>query len=162
VSNPGFIKPPPDLIPPRHDTGTQTQRAPQRKPQLPAFRPQTAHDAAPASPEREPRWRITLPTDAVVEVERVTLLGRNPVRFGQWAEAELIVIDDPARSVSKTHAAFEPAGQSLRVTDVHSTNGVYVTDPSGTESRVPAGDTVEVQGGSQIHLGSYTVNVSRA
>ncbi|MFF1572410.1 FHA domain-containing protein [Leifsonia sp. NPDC058292] len=160
----GFIVPPPNLIPPREDTGTETRRAPVRSRELPAFRPPAAAPAgeqAAGIPERRP-WRLTLPTGRTIPLTGTTLVGRNPVQFGPWTDAELIVVEDPAASVSKTHASFEPAEDAVRVTDAHSTNGVAVTAPDGSENELTPGVAAEVVDGSVVHLGRFAVRVQRA
>jgi hypothetical protein len=161
VDTSGFIVPPPDLIPPREDTGTETRRAPVRSSELPAFRPPTAAPVAAANPEQRP-WRLVLPTGRTVPLTDTLLVGRNPVHFGQWTDAELITVDDPAASVSKTHACFEPAGDAVRVTDAHSTNGVAVQAPDGSRRELTPGVGAEVTDGSVVHLGRFAVRVERA
>jgi hypothetical protein len=161
VDTPGFIVPPPDLIPPREDTGTETRRTPVRNTELPAFRPPTAAPSAVQTPEQRP-WRLVLPTGRTVPVTGALLVGRNPVHFGQWTDAELITVDDPAASVSKTHACFERSGDAVRVTDAHSTNGVAVQAPGGDQRELTPGVAAEVVDGSVVHLGRFAVRVERA
>lgn len=166
VDTPGFITPPPGLVPPRHDTGTQTERVtPQRSP-LPAFNPPppanpspapaptTAAFAAPAA-----AWLAVLPTGERVPIGDALLIGRNPVRFDAWQRAGLLPIDDPARSVSKTHAVLESAGAGIRVTDLHSTNGVSLVDAAGSVSGVAPGVPTPVPTGTAVLLGTYRVQL---
>ncbi|WP_431276956.1 FHA domain-containing protein [Leifsonia poae] len=157
----GFIVPPPNLIPPREDTGTETRRAPARSGELPPFLPPVAAPALTPSEPAARRWQLVLPSGRVVELTDTVLLGRNPVRFGQWGEAELIAVDDPAASVSKTHAAFEVIADTARVTDVHSTNGVSITAPDGVATTITPGAPAEVVDGSTVHLGRFAVRVQR-
>jgi hypothetical protein len=107
-------------------------------------------------------WRLVLPSGRAIPLTETVLLGRNPVHFGPWSGAELIAVDDPAASVSKTHAAFEVVGERVRVTDAHSTNGVSVTAPDGNEAALIAGTPVEVAEGSTVRLGRFAVRVVRA
>ncbi|WP_223690222.1 FHA domain-containing protein [Leifsonia poae] len=157
----GFIVPPPNLIPPREDTGTETRRAPARSGKLPVFRPPTAPDVMVGAQSREPRWRLVLPTGRFIPLDGTVLVGRNPVGFGPWGEAELITVDDPASSVSKTHAAFEPSSGSVRVTDVHSTNGIVVVAPGGAETELVPGIPADAANGAVVRLGRLVVRVER-
>ncbi|GAB3389626.1 hypothetical protein GCM10027568_12110 [Humibacter soli] len=155
VDTPGFITPPPGLIPPRENTGTHTERMPQRT-SLPTFNaPAPNEDQSPA-----PRtWLVVLPTGARVPVDGALLVGRNPVRFEPWTEASLLPVDDPARSVSKTHAVIETVGDGVRVTDLHSTNGVSATGPEGTSVALAPGEAFPVDAGAIVMLGSYRVQL---
>jgi hypothetical protein len=66
-----------------------------------------------------------------------TVVGRDPVAAG----AEVAVaLDDPSRSLSKTHARFTP-GLVPTVEDLHSTNGVRI-DRDGAAIAVPPGEQV--------------------
>jgi hypothetical protein len=162
VDKPGFITPPPNLIPPRHDTGTQTQRAPVRKRELPAFRPAAPGAAIAAEPPAPEQWRLTLPDGSTLTVEGPLLLGRDPVRFEPWSDAKIVKLDDPAKSVSKTHAAIEVGAQGLTVTDLHSTNGVFVVPPGAAEVAVGPGESTQVAAGTRIDFGRYTILVDQA
>lgn len=159
VDTPGFITPPPGLVPPRHDTDTRTERMPAR-PTLPVFNP-PASAADAVQQAQGPTWLVVLPTGARVRVNGSLLVGRNPVRFDPWTRAELLPVDDPVRSVSKTHAVFETAGDGIRVTDLHSTNGVSLVDASGTATQLASGaPTPPLPAGAIVLLGSYRVTVA--
>lgn len=76
-------------------------------------------------------------------VERRVLLGRDPAaRPG----AQEIVVNDPTRTISKTHALLELVDDVWRVTDLGSVNGVIVTDPDGTERVLAPGVPEPVTG----------------
>jgi hypothetical protein len=158
VDTPGFITPPPGLVPPRHDTDTRTERMPAR-PALPVFNPPAAAPDGVQQPPG-PSWLVVLPTGARVPVNGILLVGRNPVRFGAWADAGLLPVDDPARSVSKTHAVFETVGDGIRVTDLHSTNGVSLQDASGAATQPTPGVPTPVAAGTTVLLGSYRVTIA--
>ncbi|WP_405467847.1 FHA domain-containing protein [Microbacterium sp. Ld4] len=65
------------------------------------------------------------------------VLGRNPVAPSDSPDAQRIAIDDVTRTVSKTHALLRLEGGSWTITDLASTNGVFVGD---------ADDEAEVSG----------------
>ncbi|WP_243064574.1 FHA domain-containing protein [Humibacter sp. RRB41] len=159
MDTPGFITPPPGLIPPREDTGNRTERMPPRT-SLPVFNPPgTSQASAPTSLSRT--WLVVLPTGARVPVNGALLVGRNPVRFDPWNDAELLPVDDPARSVSKTHAVIEAADDGVRITDLHSTNGVSVVDSSGAATALTAGAPSPVAAGVTVLLGSFRLQVAQ-
>lgn len=177
VDKPGFIIPPPNLVPPRHDTQTQTQRAPARGRELPVFLPASAGaptepdvGEAIATPEATPTgpapaaagWQLGLPDGVVIPVTGALLLGRDPVRFGAWTTAVLIALEDPEKSVSKTHAALEQKGDGLQVTDLHSTNGVFLTGTAGAEIALEPGESTTITADCSVQLGRYTILVYQA
>ncbi|HWU47975.1 MAG TPA: FHA domain-containing protein, partial [Humibacter sp.] len=162
VDKPGYIVPPPHLVPTRVETDSQTHRAPVHTSALPPFRPPVAAGTPEPADASKRRWRIAMPTGIVIVVDGVVLLGRNPVAPDSLPGAELVVVNDPAKTVSKTHAAFEPVEGGLRVTDLHSTNGVTVTSADGTEHETAPGIPTPVAPGSTVYLGRYAVRVDRA
>ncbi|MHA7986917.1 FHA domain-containing protein [Rathayibacter sp. CAU 1779] len=153
----GFITPPPGLVPPRDDTDTRTERMPRRGASFPSF------NAPPAPAVQTPpvprTWLVILPTGARIPVNGSLLVGRNPVRFEPWTRAELLPVDDPVRSVSKTHALIEVVGDGIRVTDLHSTNGVSVLDASGAAMPLSPGAATAVAAGAAVLFGSYRVQL---
>ena len=166
VDGDGFIVPPPGLIPPRRDADQATRRAPERAP-LPAFHAtgpgQTPAAPPPSEPHRpSPNWTLVLPGGSATAVDGPALLGRNPSATPPWEAATLVVVDDPARSVSKTHAALEPVGERLRVVDLHSTNGVTVVRADGSRSELAAGVPADVGSGVTLLLGTFAVRVERS
>jgi predicted component of type VI protein secretion system len=68
-------------------------------------------------------------------------------------------VDDPARSVSKTHAVLEVGGEGISVTDLHSTNGVRVMSPAGASPEVAPGVAIPLESGSTVLLGSFRLRV---
>lgn len=90
-------------------------------------------------------WRLEIEGGRIFQlVERRVLLGRDPAaRPG----AQEIVVHDPTRTVSKTHALLELVDDVWRVTDLGSVNGVIVTDPDGTERVLAPGVAEPVAGG---------------
>lgn len=152
----GFIVPPPGLIPSRTqaDAGPgEAAPAPVRP--LPVFAPPSgpAGSAAPARPV----WRLLLPGGRSVPVTRAVVLGRNPSPAAHTGDADAIALEDPTSTVSKTHAVLIPDGDVLRVTDLHSTNGVVIGG-----HRVEPGVETEVPAGSELRLGDLRVHVELA
>jgi pSer/pThr/pTyr-binding forkhead associated (FHA) protein len=87
------------------------------------------------------------------------LIGRNPSASADWPDAELLAIDDPAKTVSKTHAAIEMAGPEVWVHDLNSTNGVTVERADGETIRLQPRERVMVSLGDLVSLGSLTLRI---
>jgi hypothetical protein len=103
---------------------------------------------------------IELPTGAVHVVAGPTLAGRDPqAADGGWT---LLALDDPRRSVSKTHAELGVDHGGLWVTDRGSTNGTVVSVPGAPPRVVEPGARVRVPAGASIHLGEYRVTARAA
>jgi pSer/pThr/pTyr-binding forkhead associated (FHA) protein len=96
--------------------------------------------------------------------ERITLqgcllVGRDPVPEPDEPRTELLAVEDPGRSVSRTHLAVgaTPDGR-VWVVDRHSTNGVRLVDSSGVHDVVP-GETTYVVPGAVIRFGDRRLEV---
>jgi hypothetical protein len=104
--------------------------------------------------------RLRLPDGTVVPVRGRVLLGRDPQpRSSADRSADLVAVDDPGRSVSKTHVALDLRGGQLVVEDLGSTNGTFVVDPDGRRHAVLPGSPVEVRAGDSVLLGDVTAAV---
>ncbi len=157
MDKPGYIVPPPDLIPSRPPA--EPAPPPLVRP-LPAFRPAGPHPE-PAGEEAAGGWRLVLPGGRRVPVTGAVLLGRNPSAAAHAGGAELIALEDPTSTVSKTHALVEPAGEGLRVVDLHSTNGVVVAPAGAAETRLEPGGSAAVGDGSELRLGELRLRAER-
>ncbi|OJX69596.1 MAG: hypothetical protein BGO94_13995 [Micrococcales bacterium 72-143] len=146
----------------------ETQRAipdpadsPYAAPVVPEPAPVTAETPVVASPPpapASPRWTLVLADGGEAVVGRALLVGRNPAPFDAWPGAELLPVDDPTHSVSKTHAAFEVDDSGLWVHDLGSTNGVWVVHGDDVTEAAP-GRRVAVPTGSFVELGDYVLTV---
>ncbi|MFB7889582.1 RDD family protein [Cellulosimicrobium cellulans] len=149
-------------------------------PAAPAARPAATAPAAAATPEpAEAEWDSTRMTardvramdpapdvSVVIELEsgerravdRPTLLGRNPQApdGGPW---NLVAVDDPTRSVSKTHAELRVDPSGLWLTDRGSTNGTVVSVPGAPPRVAEPGTRVRVPVGATIHVGDRRIVV---
>jgi len=181
ADEPFLITPPPGLLPPPREaqpapapvsTGSETVRGghagiPNRPPSAPVTAPApplvpVVVPSEPAAATREPGpWFVRLADGVEHELGSGGLvLGRNPVAPPAHASATPVRIDDPGKSVSKTHALLVPEGTGIRVHDLRSTNGVAVTPPTGEASTVPA-DGLVAGDGAVVALGDYALAVSR-
>jgi hypothetical protein len=186
---PGFITPPPGLIPsaPR-ETSETVRLGDQRRAPIPAFVPAvpgTVPPAAPtatevpppkvppaevvpeskkpkhADPSSDPQWTLQLHDGSVVHVSGSLVLGRDPARVDGWPDAGLLTINDPEKTVSKTHAALDSNGDDLVVVDLGSTNGVSVVGPGGDSHDLEPRGRASVAPGSTLELGQYRILVQR-
>ena len=175
-----LIEPPPGLLPPAKprpeadvavNTGSSTRKI--RPTDVPAFRPAPPPPPGgrPAAPEPDRTaamtgtvvvWNLQTPDGSWHEVgEHGTVVGRNPTPPAGHPDAETLAVDDPGRSVSKTHALFSMSDDALAVEDLSSTNGVTVTEHDGAAVRLPAGEPVAVADGAVVALGSLPFRVRR-
>jgi transcriptional regulator with PAS, ATPase and Fis domain len=92
------------------------------------------------------RVSVTRGPDAGAHVETATA----PVRLGTAADNDLVLDDD---TVSRRHCELEPTAQGVRVKDLHSTNGVFL---SGVRLR-----DATVSGDFVLQMGESTVAVER-
>lgn len=88
------------------------------------------------------------------------LIGRDPApsATGQGPET-LVPIDDPARSLSKTHLLVRAEGGRVVVEDLHSTNGTGVSLPDGTRRSLSPGEPARLAAGSRLHFGAHVAEV---
>lgn len=152
-----------------------TQRAPMptRQPQQPAQpvrQPEPEQrDSAPIDMTRTHLSRPMTPapvTTVVLEVESgerfvvdtKALVGRNP-QAPDGSGWILIKVEDPTRSVSKTHAELGVDTAGLWLTDRGSTNGTVVSAPGLPPRVAEPGARVRVPVGSTIHVGDRRVVV---
>lgn len=108
----------------------------------------------PVSSNLERRWVVEFSDGTRVTIAPGGLIvGRDPIGFPRWPQAELVRLDDPTRSVSKTHAVIQPDADGVRVIDLGSTNGVNrIVD----DLRVPvdADQGALVRDGAVLEFGS--------
>ena len=165
--NSNFITPPPGLFPHApiaEPAPTETQSATHQfvRPDA-TTRPSVQPPAFfPAPLGAQPRAAsLTLETEdgARHVVTSRAVFGRNPSATDEWAGALIVVIDDPAKSVSKSHAALlvTPTGSTL--VDLGSTNGTEVIRADGSEVTLAPGLPVAVHVGETLLIGSRTLHV---
>jgi len=104
------------------------------------------------------RWRIILPRSGqIVPLTGALYIGRNPARTAERQDAELLAVDDPAKSLSKTHALLEVENDVLWVHDLDSTNGIFIVEPDASVVDVEPGRRAAVPAGAELELGEYIV-----
>lgn len=106
--------------------------------------------------------RIRLDDGRDFQLDRSVLVGRNPVGQSGEQHAQLLAVDDPGRSISKTHLHLLTDGAGIWVTDRHSTNGSAVTTPDGRRTPLAPGVPTFVTPGSSVHFGDRTFYLGQA
>lgn len=131
--------------------------------------------SAPAAPVLEPdldetvispartraEWQIVLADGRQLEMASALRIGRDPISDPGVPGAVLMPIDDPARSLSKTHAQLEAGADGLVVTDLHSTNGTRVRMADGSLIVLVPETPFPVTGTAEISFGDYVVRAQR-
>ncbi|MCQ6269871.1 RDD family protein [Pseudarthrobacter sp. R1] len=106
--------------------------------------------------------RIRLDDGRDFQLDRSVLVGRNPVGQSGEQQAQLLAVDDPGRSISKTHLHLLTDGAGIWVTDRNSTNGSAVTTPDGHRTPLQPGVPAFVTPGSSVHFGDRTFYLGQA
>lgn len=133
-------------------TGVRPVVPAQARPDEPAPA-RVAHQAQPAP------FLVTLDTGQVMSVTGPGLIGRAPRPTPGERCDHVIVVDDPERSVSRTHARFGIDGSTFWVCDAGSGNGTTLRLPDGRVVAVPADQRVPVPSGSTIQVGDRGVRI---
>ena len=88
------------------------------------------------------------------------LVGREPVADPGELLDQALAVDIDSRGVSKTHLALDVSPGGITVTDRHSTNGVRLVRPDGTDFRIQAGEPVGLRDGDRIEFGGRALTVT--
>jgi pSer/pThr/pTyr-binding forkhead associated (FHA) protein len=102
---------------------------------------------------------VTLDTGEVMSVTGPGLIGRAPRPAAGERCDHVVVVDDPERSVSRTHARFGIEDGTFWVSDAGSGNGTTLRLPGGRVVPVPADQRVLVPSGSTIQVGDRGVRI---
>lgn len=88
---------------------------------------------------------LVLPTGEQTElIEQVVIIGRNPVAPDTEPGAQLIAVIEETKTISKTHAKLVRDATGWQISDLRSTNGVYLIDDQGHEYEIT--ETTDVRG----------------
>ena len=110
--------------------------------------------------KRSASWTITPEAGAAIALTGdVVILGRNPSANTQTSGAQLVALDDPSKTVSKSHARITRDGDAWSIVDLKSTNGVYLLDAAGTETELEAGVSTPLT--ESFKLGDLVVRISK-
>lgn len=126
-----------------------------------AVGPQAPRAATPQGPSRPRTYVLTLDTGEAMSVSGPGVIGRAPrPRDGDRCD-HVVTIDDPERSLSRTHARFGIDARGFWVCDAGSGNGTVLVLPSGQSVVVAAERPTPVPTGATIRIGDRTVLVEQ-
>jgi len=95
-------------------------------------------------------------------VDGPLLLGRRPDPLRAPEGARLVVIDDPQRTVSRSHLLVEPGADGILLRNLSMVNAFVLVSPGGDETEVEPGGGITVTGACSVILGAYPLAVERA
>ena len=101
--------------------------------------------------------RVTFDTGVNYPFGGSIVLGRNPVAPASHPTASPIPVDDPDRTVSKTHVVLTATREGVLVEDLHSTGGTVVVRADGEETPVLPGAPVQACAGDTVRYGQRSV-----
>lgn len=107
-----------------------------------------------------PKYQIFFQNGQAFPVRGFSLLGRNP-DSRIMNTAQLLILEDPTKTVSKTHAALaiNQYGQ-LMIEDLDSTNGTYITRAnSHTEIQINNGEPQAIAQGDRVRIGEVLFGI---
>ena len=129
---------------------------------VPSVSAQTATPSLPSASSAAPTLSVRLLPllggDPIL-IHEPTVVGRDPDNISAYPGAERIALDDPTRSVSKTHAAIFPLLDGVWVTDLHSTNGTRVEHRDGRSIEAVPDKALSALEGSTIFFGRIAFKV---
>lgn len=88
-----------------------------------------------------------------------TLIGRNPHPTNEDGACNLVLINDPLRTVSKTHLLVGTDAAGPYVVDRDSTNGTVVTLPDGQQVICGPQQKVRVTAGTTVLCGQFAIRI---
>ena len=129
---------------------------------VPAASPQAATPPLPSASSAAPALSVRLVPllgGNPILIHEPTVVGRDPDNISAYPGAERVALDDPTRSVSKTHAAIFPLLDGVWVTDLHSTNGTRVEYRDGRSVEAVPDKALSALEGSTIFFGRVAFKV---
>ncbi|MFK4788841.1 FHA domain-containing protein, partial [Microbacterium sp. ZW T5_56] len=116
-------------------------------------------EATELASRRRPVWKLTPPLGGeIVLTSEAAVLGRRPAETDE--RIQNVPVADGTRTVSKTHARLDLIDGVWWITDLASTNGVFLIDESGAEQELRSGiPTVLTE---RFLLGDAELRITRA
>ncbi|WP_426521409.1 FHA domain-containing protein [Diaminobutyricibacter sp. McL0618] len=105
-------------------------------------------------------FTLSFSTGETVRVSGTGLVGRRPIAQPGEAFDQLVALDDPGRSVSKTHLEFGLEGDEMWLLDRYSGNGTIVRPPGGVVRQFEPGRRYRVARGSRVEIGDQYFDVN--
>ena len=104
--------------------------------------------------------RVTFDTGVDYPFGGSIVLGRNPVAPASRPTASPVPVNDPDRTVSKTHVVLTATREGVLVEDLHSTGGTVVVRADGQETPVVPGSPVVAAPGDTVRYGQRSVVIN--
>jgi hypothetical protein len=117
-------------------------------------------EAAPPVEAPVVRFTLSFSTGETVVVAGSGLIGRRPITQPGEQVEQLVAIQDPARSVSKTHLEFGLEAGELWICDRYSGNGTVAHPLGGVARQCEAGRRYRVTAGTRVEIGDQWFDVS--
>lgn len=105
-------------------------------------------------------WQLRLPDGTTRTLPVLAVVGRRPVAPASHPGAQPLVLPDPERMLSKSHALLESDTEGIWVTDLGSTNGTTHLPASGPERECGAGERVRVAPGDALLIAEVRVEIT--
>lgn len=163
----GLVGPPPGLVspPPEEAAGPAAPPLPPETTSVPAAEPavdeqtrlRAVDRSQPASSTPGRRWVLQPGEGEPLTVETATLVGRDPDP-ALYEGAALWRLDDPAFTVSKTHALLTLLEGVAWIEDLHSTHGVMIRR-NGDEALLGPRRPYRLLPGDTLVLGAFEITV---
>jgi hypothetical protein len=136
------------------------QAEPVRQPEPPVRQAEPPVPQA-AEPPRPPAasYAVTLDTGQSMAVSGWGYMGRNPQAGDGERCNHVIEIDDPNRSLSRTHIRFGIDATGFWVEDRDSANGTFIVRADGASMQGRPGERLVVPPGGAVRLGDRTFTV---
>ncbi|MDH6410482.1 hypothetical protein M2113_001468 [Aurantimicrobium minutum] len=113
------------------------------------------------SSRKSPSWILETSADQLVTITGTSaILGRKPVESAWSPASQLVVLEEPGKTVSKVHARLDLVRGQWIVTDLNSSNGVVVFEADGTERELRSGASAPF--GQKILLGDLVLAIRAA
>ncbi len=128
---------------------------------LEALEPAPLIAGAPPAPLPQHRARLLMDNGSSIEIAGSAIVGRAPTVRAPFEHATVHGVEDPTRTMSKTHAAFVVDAGGVWVHDLGAANGVIVAAP-GIEPIKLGDEPMLIPAGATVHLGEQAVQVARA
>ncbi len=95
-------------------------------------------------------------------IDRPTLFGRRPDPEQGPTGVRLVSIDDPQRTVSRSHLLVQSSEAGILLRNLSTVNALVLIGPDGSEAEVGPGGAITVTDACRVILGAYPIAVERA
>ena len=103
---------------------------------------------------------VTLDTGRTLVLAAPLVIGRDPIALSHVPTAGLLPVEDPDRSISKTHCVIGPNQMEVWVEDCASANGTVVIEADGRRIVVKPGSRIVTEPGSTIRFGDRWLRIN--